>query len=75
MHLLFLQLKNRCIAKKLEYIFCCSHVRTALCVGNQDVLKTENFDQMTLVLQLFTASSIKSVKFGLSDLQWISGRR
>jgi len=57
------------------YFLCYSHVRTALYVGNQDVLKTENFDQMTLVSQLFTASSIKSVKFGLSDLQWISGRR
>lgn len=67
---------KKILCKKIRTCFLCySRVRTALYVGNQDVLKTENFDQMTLVLQLFTASSIKSVKFGLSDLQWISGRR
>jgi len=59
----------------MRNFLCYSLARTALCVGSQDVWKTENSDQMRRVLQLFTVLNIENVKFGLSDLQWISGRR
>jgi hypothetical protein len=61
--------------RMITSLFCCSLVRTALYVGNQDAWKIENSDLMKRVLQLFTVLNIENVKFGLSDLQWISGRR
>lgn len=52
-----------------------SLVRTALCAGSQDVWKTGNCVPTRQVLQLFIVLNIESVKYGLSDLRWISGKR
>jgi hypothetical protein len=71
------KIKNPCAIMENEQctFLCYSLVKTALYVGNQGVWKIENSDRMKRVLQLFTVLNIENVKFGLSDLQRIFGRR